>query len=549
MSEGNERNLESIAPEAAENVNIEQKEEAVQATDVAEASGEMNAPAQKKSGGKKKKKRKKNNILVALVIVLVAVLVVFGVLVGYGLGRVRNERNAEQGDAAEEQADEANEIQPYDAFIEELTQENQQALDALAGENGGISANAEALLGEEGLLGEDPLLSDELNGGEIEAAEPVVVAEFGDGQTLMSDEVLAEYYDQLSMYILSGYNEEDVAEMLLYEVMESMVSEHVLAEHAKEMGLMELTEEDHAEIEAQAKEIFEEYRTYYRDHVADVEGMTDEEANAAAEELMLEYEDITYDSLLAETEESWWEQKLYNAITASVTVDDAEIRADYEQRLAEQKESFTEFPEDYEFSQSNGEVIVYNLPGYRAVKVLTLGFEDPEAIVALNGISDDFIGWDDEEESEHQEVSQEELDGYYAAPEARAQEALEQLRAGADMDEMIKSIGADDDMLNERTSGMGYYVSSDSTLWPEAFISAAMALEEVGDYSEPVRTEEGVSILQYIGDVPEGEVPFEDVRDALAQEAQDSLRYRAYSAQVEAWLEEADPSYYPERMQ
>ena len=555
MSEGNERNLESIAPEAVENENIEMNEEAAQMADAVEtadaapANEEMDAPAQRDSD--KKKKRKKSNILVPVAIVLVVVLVAFGTLVGYGLGRVRSDRDVEQVEAVEEQPEDLDEVQPYDAFVEELTQENQHALDALAGEDSFFSADAEVLLGEEGLLGEDPLQSDELAGGEgaQKVVEPVVVAEFGDGQTLMSGEVLEEYYEQLSTYILSGYSEEDVAEMLLDEVMESMVKERVLAGHAKEMGLDELSEEDYAKIEAQAKETFEEYRTYYRNYVAETEDMTDAEANAAAEKLLLEYEGITYEGLLTDTEANWWQQKLYDAVTADITVDDAEIRADYGERLEEQKQNFTEFPEDYEFNQSNGEVIVYNLPGYRAVKVLKLGFEDPEAIVAVYGIADELTGWDDEEAVERQEEPKEDLDGYYANLETRAQEALEQLRAGADMDEMILSIGSDDGMLDERMRKMGYYVSSDSTLWPEAFISAAMALEEVGDYSEPVRTEEGVCILQYLGDVPEGEVPFEDVRDVLAEEALDTLRYRAYAAKTEEWLEEANPSYYPERMQ
>ena len=547
MSEGNERNLESVAPEAAENIQLNSESEQVtDAVNAASADEKMNAQPQRESGSKqggkkKKKKSKKKNVVLPLVIVLVVVLVIFGILVGYGLGRVRDMRQAESDEEQSVNLNDLEDVQDYDAFTEELTQENQQALAALAGEDSYFSGDADALLGE------DALLDDELFDGEGEqsTSEPVVVAEFGDGQTLMSDEVLDAYSEQLSMYILSGYSEGDVAETLLDDVLQSMVSERVMAEHAKEMGLDKLSDEDRAGIEAQAKGTFDEYVAYYREFEVDAAGMTDEEAKAAAEELLLEYEGVTYEGLLAETEEDWWEQKLYDAITADVTINDAQIQANYAERLEEQKESFTEFPEDYEFSQSNGEVIVYNLPGYRAVKVLMLGFADQETAMAVYGLADELAEMDGEADAAHQA----ELDGYYADPEARAKQALEKLRAGADMDEMILSIGADEGMANDRLRGMGYYVSSNSTLWPEEFVSAAMALQEVGDYSEPVRTEDGVCILRYLGDVPEGEVPLENVRDVLAEETLDAARYNVYAQQTEAWLEEANPRYYPERLQ
>ena len=560
MSEGNERNLESIAPEAAENIQqndeIEKLAEpaaeepvAVEPADIPELDDDReNAPRKsepsKKDGkDKKKKKRGKKNAVLPLVIALVGVLVILAVLVGYGLGRVGSGR-VEPEESVEEPADPMDqaEIQAYDAFMEELTGENQQALDALAGADSYFDEGADALRGENGMLDEDAL--DGANAG-----EPVVVAEYGDGQQLMSDEVLEEYSEQLSTYILSGYSEEEIAETLLDDVLQTMVNERILAAHAQELGVYELNDEDRAEIEAQAAATYAEYVAYYRNNVVSTAGMSDEEADAAVKEYLLDFEGVNYESLVNEIGGSWWEQKLYDRITADVTVDDAAVRADYVQRVEEQKQDFTESPDDYEFTQMNGEIIVYNLPGYRSVKMLLLGFADDEAAMSVYALQDELASLEAEGDAENQTEHKAELDEYYAEPEARAKEALEQLRAGADMDEMILSIGADEGMRNERLREQGYYVSSESLLRPVEFIEAAMALENVGDYSEPVRTEEGVCILQYLGDVSEGEVPLADVRDALADEALDAARYDAYAKQVEAWLDEANPSYYPERMQ
>ena len=52
----------------------------------------------------------------------------------------------------------------------------------------------------------------------------MVVAEFGDGQTLMSDEVMEAYGEELTSYIFSGYSEEEVAETVLDEVLRDMVT-------------------------------------------------------------------------------------------------------------------------------------------------------------------------------------------------------------------------------------------------------------------------------------------------------------------------------------
>ena len=552
MSEGNERNLEGITPEAADiqEQSAEATEPAVQTPDLDDRENAPGArddePAKPKKSKKKGKKRKNRGVIVPLAIILAVLLVAFGVLVGFGLSRVRSERrNNEQADAQgndifADGVKAIDDIVPFNEFEEEQTGENQLALDALAGDTGFFDEGASALMGEDGVFGE------ELPGEP--ASEPVVVAEFGDGQQLMSDEVMEEYSDQMSVYILSGYSEAELAETLLDDVLRSMVGQRVLEMHAREMGLLELTQEDEAAIAAQAQEIYDEYISFYRESAVSTEGMTEEEINDAAQSYLLEYQGITYESICAELEASWWEQKMYDAIASSVTVDDAAVEAAYEERLAEQKEAFADYPADYEFSQMNGELIVYNLPGYRAVKMLLIGFDDLDTEMSVYALSEDLADVDGSSAAQARE-NQAELNAYYAEPEARAAEALEQLRAGADMDEMILSMGADEGMMDERQRAMGYYVAADSQMWSEAFVSAAMSLENVGDYSEPVRITEGVCILQYLGEVPEGEVPLADVREELAKEALEEARSEAYESQIQIWLEEANPKYYPERMQ
>ena len=76
-----------------------------------------------------------------------------------------------------------------------------------------------------------------------------------------------------------------------------------------------------------------------------------------------------------------------------------------------------------------------------------------------------------------------------------------------------------------------------------------MMLESVGQISTPIRSTSGVHIIKYIGDVPAGEVPLSDVRDALTSEVLAQKQDEYYSAQEAQWLSSANPHYYPERLQ
>ena len=92
----------------------------------------------------------------------------------------------------------------------------------------------------------------------------------------------------------------------------------------------------------------------------------------------------------------------------------------------------------------------------------------------------------------------------------------------------------------------GSYVSERSTLCGDDFRSAAMALESIGDVSGLVRTDGGLCILRYAGDVVPGAVAYEDVRDELRATYEEELRVSRYNATVIQWIEEANPRYHTE---
>lgn len=553
MSELNERNLKNVAPEAADDTEILKKAEENETSETAqtdasterenaspkEIASEGIKPVEKKKG---RKKRRRRGVAVPVTAVLLVLALLFGAVLGYAVGRGVGGRRLEEARALITELsvalEEASAAPTYDVFEEELTDENRAALENLSG-SAFLADNGDATF----LMEEDSF-----NAADETAAEaPVVVAEYNGGQ-IMSDEAAREYSEQMTGFIFDGYSEEEIADILLDEVLRYMVSDRVLEAHAKEMGVYELTDEDRAQIEAEALENYGEQMEFYRSFV-DTEGMTEEEANGAVKAYMQESAGVTLDGLSAELESGWWMQKIYDEITKDVSVSDAEVQTAYDELMARQKESFEAYPDDFEFAQRNGEIIVYNLSGYRAVRMMLFGFDDLQDGEEAAALLDELKELNPETAAEQIAEYQARLEEIFAPLQARAQEALNELQTGADFCELMERLGEDEGMTDAALREKGYYVSADSPLWSQEVISAAMALENAGDISGMVRTADGVCILQYVGEVPAGEVALEEVRAELTQETLEGKRYSAYENQLEQWIEEADAVYYPERMQ
>ena len=161
----------------------------------------------------------------------------------------------------------------------------------------------------------------------------------------------------------------------------------------------------------------------------------------------------------------------------------------------------------------------------------------------------DWLELDPEKDADLIAQYQAEIDAGYAPVEAEAQAALDQIAAGADFEQLLADLGDDEGMKDAYLRAEGYHVSKDSLLWPQEFISAAMAMEKPGDISGAIRIADGVCILQYVGEVPAGQVALDAVKDQLRDDVLMSAQFSAYEAQLGVWLQEAEAVYYPERMQ
>lgn len=416
---------------------------------------------------------------------------------------------------------------------------------------------------------------------EIEKDYATVLAEY-DGGTVTKFDALASFYSNYS-YMYQLYSSfgmsftADMANDLVKSAVESEVQSYAIRQQFENRGLtMEETEE---EIRAEADE---SYQNSYDTVLENVEGDTPEE-KAAYAELALYSEGFTrdrlYDMMLASHQAEAVEQAVREEITE---VTDEELQAAYDEKVAADTETYTETPTQFETDASNtSNVICWRPEGYRTVKHVLVIPED-EVLQAvtdarnavdtakdeLEDLQAELDGVNDDEPAEGEEdrtaeaiqadidAKNAEIAGLEAAAAAaeeaclasvkdKTDEIYAKLEAGENFDDVMAEYGEDPGMQNEPNMTNGYYVCADSTRWDANFTAGAMALANVGDYSEaPVISTSGVHIIYYNADVPAGTVALEEVHDALYDDTLETMRSEHYQSELTAWIEALNPVYH-----
>ncbi len=493
-----------------------------------------------------KKRRRKKGVPTLLVIVLLVIAIIMGGLAGFAIAR-QTDSSREQLQAANAKIMELENTLTLIGFSTETDDAEQWIFDD-TGETNGLEDLSGDLSGTpdqdvSALWTDDTIL----NGTLTEPSEPVVVAEFDGGQ-LMSDEVIPEYNDQLTTQIFAGYNAEDISDSILQEVLSYMVSDKLIAVKAQELNLDELTDEDLAAIDAEANRIYNEQLSYYVDFVTEP-GMSEDEINAAAAQYMESEEGVTLESITNELKETWWAQKFYDYTVKDVTVTDEEVQAHYNDLLASQKTTFAEYPEDFEYAHINGETIVYRPEGYRAVRHILINFDNLEDTATAMDLMDQIALLDPAADAATIQEYQTQLDALFEPLEAKAAEIESKLQSGQSFESLMDEYGQDEMLKTEPLHSEGYYISSNSSMYSSEFIEGSMMLEKPGDVSSPLRSPEGIHLVEYTADIPAGEVPFADVADLMKEETLSLKQSDYYESQRTVWLEEANVKYYPERLQ
>lgn len=458
---------------------------------------------------------------------------------------------------------------------------------------------------------------------ELDGAQ--AVAKVGDTEITKAEwteyrDYLVEYEQQYMQQYYGFTMPVDEASMASYGelALEQLIESVVVEDKMEELGYLELTEEENAEVEEYATSMTDLYKMLIRyQNYPDLETVEEEQERLAAEaaeatpsepqeavatitDAMLDEmltNDLntigyTYDYFVRTQTMSKQSEKLKAYTYEGVTVTDEQVKAEFDSKVASQKESYDANPASYAYAEQNGSDLYYMPAGYRGVKNLLIQLSDEkqneikqlnsDLTTAKNLLSS---GNDDLEELKAQdtaEFDEEALAAYneqIAALEEQvasaqttidetqakidetteaafaeilplAQEVLAKAQAGEDFDALIETYGEDAGMTAEPNKSRGYLVCDGLSIYEQSFQDAAMALENVGDVSaELVKTSYGYHILQYASELAGGEVEYtEEIKTAIYDEMLKEAQDAAYEAAVTQWVSEAKVETFPKVM-
>lgn len=406
---------------------------------------------------------------------------------------------------------------------------------------------------------------------EMDSAEVIATFNGGTvtkGEVMPSYESSKEYYEYLSSYY--GYT--FATDGLLEGVVDDIVQEKVLLVKAAELGLDVLTEEEEAEVKQESADEYEEtVQNYWASFAQD--GMTDEEIRADIDEYFTQ-NGYTLEALEQDHHDHKVIEKLQEYVYAEVIVTPEDVQNAYDEKVAADEQSYSASAYTYENAAMDADtVIAWNPEGYRTVKHILLCFTQDEQselqaidteIADLEASMAELDGTEEnaspsEAEGAEQVVTNADLKAqlekqieekkaekaalvakFTAKMQTKIDEIYARIAAGEDFNALIEEYNEDDGMENEPMKTNGYYVSEASESWVESFKAGALALENIGDVSEPIASNYGVHIFRYNGDVTPGAVPFDELSEEIEASVTEEMHAQAYEEYVEIWMQEAD---------
>lgn len=306
-----------------------------------------------------------------------------------------------------------------------------------------------------------------------------------------------QYYAQMMAQF--GLSDGSVDENAVLETtVNNIINGIVLQQKAEELGFDKYTDEETAELTAEAQEAYDSQletikSTYFTD--SELEG----DALDAAVKEYAENNGYTLDYFISSEKNSHTNERVRASVTDTVSITDDDISAALAQKITDEKTSYESNLGTWGRNANTGTATYYTPAGYRTVKYIEI--QKPAA-------------------NENGEVDTTETLAQVTA-------LNERIIAG----EAIDALGVD---VKEA------FVCSASTDVDSTVVAAVTALTEKGAYTDVLETEKSYFIAQYVDDVAEHETTLEEARDLLYNEVLTSAQDKAYQAALAEWVNASD---------
>ncbi|MFH1513467.1 MAG: peptidylprolyl isomerase [Bacillota bacterium] len=365
----------------------------------------------------------------------------------------------------------------------------------------------------------------------------------------------------------------------------SLIEEAVTWQKVTEYGLDQFTQEELAAINTTVEDTYANITdTVKAGYFAQTE-LTGAELDAAVNAKILEIGYSSKEEMLEQEKQATALDKLRDMAVRDVTVTEDEIQEQYATNVSQAIQTYTETLTQYASDVSNGAILYFSPPGYRYVKnlLIKISDEDMSALSELSTqLSDDQdtlsaiqtavaeLPEDPAADTEDQKKSREELtvqadaltaeiavlttqlsdltEFAYSAIQPGVDEVLIRIAAGEAFDALIAAYGEDPGMTQEPQKSKGYLLCEGLTTYLDVFVNESMALKNVGDISEPFRSNNGIHIVQYASNLPDGQAKLSDIRDQIDAEILAGKQDTLYDETVSQWITDANAKIHADRL-
>ena len=406
--------------------------------------------------------------------------------------------------------------------------------------------------------------------------EPVVVRV---GTRVYRQSEVQLYFDQtVSLFEQSGAElTASDAVTLRSSVITSFVAAGVMENKFNEFGLGVLSDEDNARIDELANAVYAQARAVCVAQIMEQYGKTEEEADRYAD-MFMELNGYTRGYMRSQALSSFMQEKLLDYVAGDLKpLTEEEVNTYYQENFVEPSRQL--YGGDIATFETEvlygGQVSFYMPEGYRYIRQLLLPAPqdiasrlsdnqtareqaDARITTAANRIYGlkvlDEVSTDADAEFTAAQEAYEALEQEHEALIAQMMEhyraEIDAIREALAQGESFAEIAARYAKEGEEIPDEGYLVCKDSILYAEAFRDQAMALEHVGDVSEPFATSLGVHIVEYASDAKGGAVALtQEQRESMAKAALLEEKYQILQDRLKIWQKDYDIETHPERIE
>lgn len=348
-----------------------------------------------------------------------------------------------------------------------------------------------------------------------------------------------QYYSIYSSYGLIDPSSTEDINRLKSDVFDMLIDQKLPVYMAKQNKLT-LTEEDEAQVQKELEDLIESHLDQYKSDIDPA--LTDEtQIRNAKMELLVKtledrgtnFDDYFYKTMYNELVDTKLGEKMRDIVVKDAQVSDEEAKERYDSSLASQRTDYKENPKTYyadytNFIDGTGLKPFIAPEGYYYVKHIYI--KDPAE--------------DDTEKDVDKIVSE-----IQAQLDALGEEATVDERI-AKFEELIGEYNEDTGLEQEPYKTEGYLMHPSLTdTYFASFFEEALKLENRGDISGPVKSDDGTHIIIRLGDVDSSKtLSFDEVKDDIIDTIRAEKEEELYLAALAEWREKVKIVKYTSRV-